>query len=215
MRFKKIIFIFVICLISNGLNAQIYKKYKSESYWGITGGMTGSMVFFKPAVDQSYLTGINTGIVFRHNSEKNLGVQAELNFAERGWLESDGTSELYARRLQYIEVPFLTHIYMGNQTRFFINFGPKIAYLIGEKELTNSFTNSTEIQHTTNIQNKFEYGLAVGFGLLTKIKKQVIQLDLRGAYSLSDIYSNAKRDYFDNSNNIYVSANLGWLIKTR
>lgn len=215
MRYKTIILLFFICLIFNGLHAQIYKKYKSESYWGITGGMTGSMVFFKPAVDQTYLTGKNAGIVFRHNSEKNLGVQAELNYAERGWLESDGSSELYARRLQYAEIPFLTHIYMGKQTRFYINFGPKIAYLIGEEEISNSFTNSTAVQHTTEIQNKFEYGLTAGFGLLTKFKKQVIQLDLRGAYSLSDIYSNAKRDYFDNSNNIYVSANVGWLIQTR
>lgn len=215
MRYKTIIILIFISLISNGLNAQIFKKYKSESYWGVAGGMTGSMVFFKPAVDQTYLTGINAGVVFRHNSEKNLGVQAELNYAERGWLESDGTNELYARRLQYAEIPFLTHIYMGKQTRFYINFGPKIAYLIGEEELLNSYINSTSTQHTTEIQNKLEYGLAAGFGILTKFKKHIIQLDLRGAFSLSDNYSNAKKDYFDNSNNMYVSANIGWLIQTR
>lgn len=214
MQIKKISIFFFILLFSFGVNAQIVRKFKSETYWGVTGGMTGAMVFFKPAVDQSYLTGKNAGVVFRHNSEKNLGVQAELNYAERGWLENNGTSDLFAKRLQYVELPFLTHIYMGNQTRFFINLGPKIAYLIGEKELFNNVPNSISVQHTTAIQNKFEYGLSAGFGLATKIHKQVIQFDVRGAFSLSDDFSNAKRDYFDNSNNVCVSANLAWMIQT-
>jgi len=44
-----------------------------------------------------------------------------------------------------------------------------------------------------------------------KISKNVFQLDARANYSLSDIFSNNKTDYFDTSNNINVSLNLGWL----
>jgi len=185
---------------------------KPEMYIGVNGGVTGSMVMFSPSVDQGYLLGKNAGIVFRYIAEKNVGMQAELNFSQRGWKESSG---LFTKQLNYIELPFMTHIYMGKTSRFFINMGPKISYLISENNLVDGTANSTEIQQITAIQNRFDYGLCGGFGLLFNIKKSVLQLDARVYYALSDIYSNDKRDYFDTSNNAYVSVNLAWLIRVK
>lgn len=65
------------------------KPYETEVYWGVNGGITGSMVMFKPSVSQSFLTGYNGGIVFRYINAKSLGLQAEINYSERGWLEKD------------------------------------------------------------------------------------------------------------------------------
>jgi hypothetical protein len=185
---------------------------KPEMYLGVTGGATGSMVVFNPAVNQSYLQGYNAGIVFRYIAERNVGVQAELNYSQRGWKESSG---LFCKQLNYIELPFMTHIYMGDKNRFFINLGPKVAYLISEKNLIDNTVNSTEVQQITPIQNKFDYGLCLGFGLSFKINRNTLQLDTRAYYALSDIYSNSKKNYFGNSNNLNVSLNLAWLMQVK
>lgn len=183
-----------------------------EIYLGTSHGVSASMIHFSPSVEQEILLGYNGGIVFRYIDEKNVGVQAELNFFQRGWKEK---GSIYAKQLNYIELPFLTHIYFGNSSRFFINLGPKISYLLSENVLKNLSTNSTETQHITKVQHPFDYGICGGLGMLFKVKKNIFQFDTRFNYSLSDIFSNSKKDYFETSNNINLSVNLGWLLQIK
>ena len=201
----------ILLAFTTGLFAQA-RLDQPEMYIGTSHGVVGSMVMFKPAVSQTYLLGYNGGLVFRYIAERNVGMQAELNFSQRGWSESDG---LYERQLNYIELPFMTHIYVGKKNRFFLNLGPKIAYLISEKELKNNTVNSTATQHTTLIENPFDYGLCAGLGVLFNIRGNILQLDTRANFGLSDVFSNDKRDYFDTSNNVNVSVNLGWLLQVK
>jgi len=207
---RKISILFFIVL-STTVFSQSHLK-KPEIYVGATFGASESMVMFKPTVAQGFLQGYNGGLVFRYVADKNVGFQAELNLSQRGWAEKTG---LYTRQLNYIELPFLTHFYFGNNSRFFFNIGPKISYLISEKDLINTTTASTEVQHITKIQNPFDYGVSAGFGYLINIKGNIIQLDTRANYSLSDVFSNDTRDYFDTSNNLYLSVNLAWLLKIK
>ncbi len=183
-----------------------------EIYLGVNLGATESMIQFNPTVRQGYLFGYNGGLVFRYIAEKNVGMQAELNFSQRGWTERSGK---YSRKLNYIELPFMTHIYIGKKNRVFLNIGPKISYLLSEQVLVNDTINSTSTQHTTLIQNPFDYGLCGGLGFLFKIKGNIFQLDTRFNYSLSDIFSNNKRDYFDTSNNLNISVNMAWLLQLK
>jgi hypothetical protein len=185
---------------------------KPEVYIGINAGITESQIMFKPTVTQGYLKGYNGGLVFRYIAEKNVGMQAELNFSQRGWTESSG---LYSKQLNYIELPFMTHIYIGKRNRFFINIGPKISYLLSEKTLLNQTINSTQPQQNTSVQNPFDYGLCGGFGILFNILGNNIQLDSRLNYGLSDIYSNRKTDYFSNSNNFDLAVNFAWLLRIK
>lgn len=207
---RKISILFFIVL-STTVFSQSHLK-KPEIYVGATFGASESMVMFKPAVAQDFLQGYNGGLVFRYVADKNVGFQVEMNLSQRGWTEKTG---LYTRQLNYIELPFLTHFYFGNNSRFFFNIGPKISYLISEKDLINTTTASTEVQHITKIQNPFDYGVSAGFGYLINIKGNIIQLDTRANYSLSDVFSNDTRDYFDTSNNLYLSVNLAWLLKIK
>jgi hypothetical protein len=177
---------------------------------GIHGGYGVSMVNFSPTVKQNMFQGLNSGLIFRYIAERNVGIQAELNYVQKGWLEADN---LYSRELNYIEIPFMTHIYFGKNVRFFINFGPEISYLLTENVLINSTNDTESEQHITAVQNPFEYGLCGGFGISFKIKQQIFQLETRVQYSLSDIFSNQKVDYFDNSNNMGISAGVAWLIQ--
>jgi len=207
--YKGLLFLFLF--ISTSLLAQV-RLENPEMYIGATGGATGSTVSFSPTVKQGYLLGTNAGIVFRYIAEKNVGMQAELNFSQRGWNEKDS---VFSRQLTYVELPFMTHIYIGTKNRVFFNFGPKVSYLISDKVIKNGTTGSTLVQETTNVQNRIDYGICGGLGVLFKINKNILQLDTRVYYSLSDIYSNDKRDYFANSNNLNLSLNLAWLIQVK
>lgn len=186
-------------------------KYKPEVYLGVGGGMTASMVYFSPTVEQDFLTGYHGGLVFRYVGDKSLGLQVELNYSQRGWSETGGVFE---RRLEYLELPFLTHFNFGNKTRFFVNLGPRIGYLINDEVLKNT---APEVypEHTLDVKFPFDYGFSLGFGVLTNIHGQVFQLETRANYSISDIFPNTKSDTFDFSNNLYASVGFSWLIQLK
>lgn len=208
---KNLIFVitFFLLLTFNYSVAQ-NNKFVTETFIGINGGTTGSMVLFKPIIDQDYLLAYHGGIVFRHISENHFGVQAELNYVQKGWQEID---KAYAKRIDYVELPFMTHLYFGNKAQVYINIGPKIGYMIHEQTIYNN--DPTDAPQHVAIDNKFDYGFVGGLGFLFKINRQVIQLDSRANFSMSDIFSNDKRDYFDNSNNLNIALSLAWLFKIK
>jgi len=78
------------------------------------------------------MMGIHGGMAVKYISEKHLGLIAEVNYSQRGWTEefdpTDGFS--YNRRLNYLELPIMTHIYFGNKIRFIVNIGPQISFLL-------------------------------------------------------------------------------------
>ncbi len=212
MKFiKYLVIIFVFGFGLQDLNAE-KPQFVPETYFGLSFGETASMIYFNPTVKQSFLTGYNGGFIYRYIGKKNLGVQAELNYSQRGWKESDG---LYARQLNYIELPFMTHFNFGNHFRTFFNIGPKISYLYSEKTLINDSPDSSAEQHISPVKNPFDYGFCTGFGFLLNVKGQVLQLEARGNYSISDVFSNAAKDYFDNSNNLNLAVNVTWLFQKK
>lgn len=190
------------------------QSFKPESYLGINGGMNASMVWFKPTISQTYQIGKNAGLTFRYISEKNLGLQVELNFIEKGWNENNGLIDIYNRRLSYLVLPFLTHIYFGNKARFYFELGPQLSYLLKDEVGTNYYLDPSNVEQAQALDNQIDYGGAAGLGMYFKIGSQAYQLGARASYSLNDIFSNNKVDYFDRSNNIAVQANLSWLIQT-
>ncbi len=212
MKSKINLIIFTLAILVIPKIAAQKPTFEPEVYLGLNGGMTASMLYFNPTVSQSFLKGYNGGLVFRYIGKKSLGVQAELNYSQRGWQESDG---LYTRQLNYIELPFMTHFNFGNQFRYFFNIGPKISYLLSEDILIDNTQNSTAEQHIKAVENPFDYGFCLGLGALVKIKKQVFQIEARGNYSISTVFSDAKKDYFNYSNNINVSANFAWLFQLK
>ena len=200
-----------VLLIQFSLMAQ-KRLDNPEIYLGTSHGITASRVGFTPNIEQDYLLGYNGGLVFRYIANNNVGVQAEVNFAQQGWHEPDSD---FSRRMSYVEVPFMTHFYMGKKaTRFIINLGPQVGLLVGE-QAKNEPAGSTNVQHITAPQNTFDYGFAFGLGFSFNVQKNVFQFETRAYYALSDVYSNAKRDYFSRSDNMKLSINLAWLLQVK
>jgi len=174
-----------------------------------------SSVNFRPTIKQNNLQTVNGGISFRYISEKHFGLITELNFAQRGWSEDHSDTTLtYSRTLNYVELPFLTHLYFGNKKiRYIINLGPKIAYLISDKENRNFTDNNTDSpQHGKKIDNRFDYGLCFGTGFELRTPIGNFMLEGRYHYGLGDIFSNSKKDYFARSANQIAQVSLTYLI---
>ena len=106
-------------------------------------------------------------------------------------------------------MPLLSHIYFGKEkSRFFVNLGPKIRYLVSEKS-NSTYTNPTAYQQITAVENKLDYSILGGSGLEVRTKKAgYFQLEARYDFGLGDIFKNSKADYFARSSNQAFSINF-------
>lgn len=227
MKYKCILFcfLFVVCVLSGSAQS----TFQKERAIGVSGGVNFSKVNFVPKVTQNMLVGFNTGVMVRWRTESNLGLQVELNFKQEGWDEKfenfeteDGTTEVYSgyyyrRKMNYLEVPFLSHIYFGGEkVQFFINLGPQIGFFIGDKEeenlggvIPNGHQNA---QHGMDIEKKFEWGLCGGPGIELRTGIGSFLLEGRFFYALGDFYNTRKDDAFSKASSQVISAKLTYLI---
>ncbi len=207
---RSLLFLLLVCSLS--LAAQPHLE-QPEMYVGFHGGVMASMVSFTPDIDQDLLQtlGTNGGLVFRYAGHKVCGLQIELNYMQRGWYE---TKTGYQRIIDYIELPFLTHLAFGRKFRGFVNLGPQIGYAIREehKHIPSDLTGLQPTAQYMSIDNRFDWGIAGGLGMLYRSKKAgVYQLEARFNYSFGDYFSNSKFATFGRSCPMNISINLGWL----
>ena len=164
---RKVIATVIISLVTlNYIQAQ--DKFKRELSLGASFGTTFSKVSFaQTKVQQKIKMGYTGGLTLRWITEKNLGLQAELNFIQHGWDEKfeDQPQYKYSRTINYFELPILTHIYFGSKRfRVFVTLGPKIGYAFGEKtdeNLNGAKPNTENEQHDMPIEKKFDWDYAV------------------------------------------------------
>ena len=187
--------LFAVC---SKLKAQ-YPEYAI----GVRGGTTWSMALFNPSIAQPSLPlTYHGGAQFRMISEKYFGIKIELNYNQRGFQDNEGH-----RQLDYIELPFMTHITFGQKLfRFFIDLGPEISYLIKDNPIS-----SNNIQHTTPIKNKFDYGLVGGLGFEFNTKYGIYTVDARYNFGLNNIFGNSASEYFKASTNQNITLSLAYL----
>lgn len=216
--------VILVLVIVAGVEAQP-RLHEPEIYLGVHGGPMFSLVWFSPQldgtatyVDRTLLSG-NGGLVLRYNGHKYCGFQVELDYMQKGWRENaadvEGVRVNYQRRLHYLEVPFLAHIYFGKKkVRGFINLGPQIGVLLGETSAGEE--NPIKREQYKPVKNKFDWGVSGGLGMLFRSTKVgTFQLEARFNYSFGDFYPNHASDYFSHSNPMCLSMNVGYLWEMR
>jgi hypothetical protein len=110
-------------------------EFTPSTYLGITAGGAFNRVGFTPYVKQNMLADNSFGVMFRHVSEPNIGVQIELNYAGRGWTENLDSLGNYTRNLTVLDIPFTAAFIIGSKKlRFAINLGPDVTYLLHDQE---------------------------------------------------------------------------------
>ncbi len=187
-------------------------------------GVVMARTQFSPSVPQSFLPGFMVGVTARYIEEKHFGIIAELNLEQRGWKEKfDDVDLSFQRRLTYIHLPILSHIYFGsNKFRGFFNAGPEAAFLISDNITSNfDYANATTLdefpdnhdseQYTLDVKNKFDYGISAGFGMeMIWRNKSSFNLEARFYYGLRDVFSNHKKDPFAASSGMALMLTLGY-----
>lgn len=223
MNYKHIFFGLLICASVPAV-AQV-GEYRNIWSVGVNGGMNLNKVTFESKIKQGYLKGFTGGVTARYISEKYFaiicGIQAELNYSQRGWVEKiEDNANKYSRNMNYLEFPFMAHLAFGKEPRgfqFFVNLGPQIGYLINEKEnYSNDWNpgtrpNGINMQYGKAAQRKFDYGIVGGGGVELKTKAGNFLLEGRYYFGLSDFYNNTKKDPFSRSAHTTISARLSYL----
>ena len=203
----------MLTLFSMSAVAQVGELRNNFSV-GVNAGVNYNNVSITPKIQQSGYIGYAGGLTARYISEKYFamicGVQVELNYTQRGWKEliEDGTTNQYSRTMNYLEIPFLTHLAFGRErgVRFFINMGPQIAFLLSENEKMENGdddkwnpTYRVNEQYGKMAEKKFDYGIVGGLGLEVRTKAGNFLIEGRYYFGLSDFYNSAKKDYFSRS----------------
>lgn len=213
-------------------------EHRNDFTLGVNGGYILSNVSFTPKVTQGYHGGLTGGLSMRYVCEKYFktiaSVYAELNYSQLGWKEDildinnqavinpvTGLAENYSRTINYVQVPILAHLAWGKEYKgvsFFVNLGPQFGFYLSEKTKTNfnvkdcnrdDRVSTVVAQDTMAVENKFDYGIAVGAGMeYTVPKVGHFLVEARYYYGLGNIYGDSKRDYFGSSNfgNIIIKA---------
>lgn len=189
-----------------------------EMFVGIYGGASLSTVFFTPKVGTmadflQWPLAPAAGFVFRYGGHKVCSLQLELGYAQRGWHEySSSAGYDYTRRLDYINLPILSHIHFGGKYfQAFINLGPEIAYCFRSTDSGTKQTSGSVYQYRP-IDHPFDWGIAGGLGFYGIAPKVgVFQFEARVHYSFGSIYNNSRAEHFAASNMFYLSINLAYL----
>lgn len=215
------------------LSAMAQREYSPNLCIGVKGGATLSSMAFSPEVHQKMVQGLAGGLVVRYHEEKLFGLIGEVNITQRGWSEDFARDEApqfsYSRRLTYVQVPLMTHIYFGpRRVKFFFNLGPEFGFMIGDRITANfdwkdygsieGFPQGyrTNEQLSKEVENRFDYGIAGGAGIeIFVTPRNSLMLEGRYYFGLGNIFHATKRDYFAASRTQSIGITLAYLFRVR
>lgn len=203
---KRGLILFLFCLsFKSCLIAQ--EPFEPTTHLGVHGGVNFSRVSFTPAIKQDLLVSNTFGLVFRHVSERNIGLQIEVNALNKGWKEVIDSIGTYSRRLSTVEVPLMAAFILGEKTvRFSFTIGTYVSYLYDEKEKT-VFNDVVRYRpyYFKPLLTKWEFGFIGGLGV--EFHTSIGAFAIRASYrhGLNNIYSLKEPDY-------YYSASRGQVI---
>ena len=211
--------------------AKAQREYSPNFSIGVRGGATLSSMSFTPEVHQSMIQGITMGVTARYTEEKYFGLIAEVNITQRGWKEDFARDEApqfqYERKLTYIQIPLLTHIYFGSKkVKGFFNLGTEAGFMIGDKITANfdyknldaipDFPKGTRTneQMKMDVENKFDYGIAGGAGVEFFInRRNSLLLEGRYYFGIGNIFKDSKRDFFAASRGSSIEVSLAYFFR--
>jgi len=223
MKMRKVVYL-IFSIVFYGIGVQSQNTFHYEWAIGASGGIGFARTSFSPRVSENLLFGLNGGITARWITEKNLGLQLEINLKQQGWSEDFSQIEdmpinnpVYKRRMTYIDIPLFTHIYFGGEkVRFFVNLGPQIGFFLHEStnENLNGYIipNKPNAQHTLPVEKKIEWGLGGGPGLELRSGVGFFLLEGRYYYGLSDFYGTRQGDAFSKASNQLIGVKITYLI---
>ncbi len=195
------------------LLVQAQNDFVSETYFGIKMGGNNSRLLSRPNIKQDLNNGLTGGIVFKHISQKSMGIQIELNYVQAGWTETLDGENAYTRHLNYIQLPFMSHLSLGNRTKFVFNLGPYVSYLLSENEdIYLAEGSNEEAYYGKEADGKGDFGLCVGLGVGQHTAIGLFQLEGRISSSLTDVFTSNPISGFSSSKILNAEISLYYLL---
>lgn len=221
--------IVVLAIFAGTSKAGAQSHYSSNVAFGVKGGADFSKVMFNPTVKQKFQQGIVGGVMFRYIEENHFGLIAELNYVQRGWKENFEEAPYdYSRTLNYIELPVMAHIFFGRRGRFFFNAGPQVSIFLSESTKSNfnvadiatlpdfPYINRMNSQLSMPVTQKMDYGISAGLGSEFNInKRNSLAIEARFYFGLGNIMPSKRSDVFGSSNQMTVSATVGYWFRVK
>ena len=201
--------------------------YEAQMSLGVHGGVNLSQVMFSPSIRQKFLPGANAGINFRYTEEKHFGFIIEANFEQRGWAENfDEAPFSYSRTINYVQIPFMSHIYFGRRHKFFINLGPSVSFKTGDSVKSNfdysnvgsvpDFPVHTSQQYGYPTKGAVDFGISGGLGgELGITRRHSIYLEARYYFGIANVLPAGRTDHFKSSNPMALSISLGYWFRMK
>lgn len=201
--------------------------YEAQISLGVHGGVNLSQVMFSPSIRQKFLPGANAGINFRYTEEKHFGFIIEANFEQRGWAENfDEAPFSYSRTINYVQIPFMSHIYFGRRHKFFINLGPSVSFKTGDSVKSDfdysnvsavpDFPVHTSQQYGYPTKGAVDFGISGGLGgELGITRRHSIYLEARYYFGIANVLPAGRTDHFKSSNPMALSISLGYWFRIK
>lgn len=190
-KLSKIGILFIVLLLSLSVQGQKEYRYINNSMFGIKIGGNYSSAALQPAIaditgDFSYTAGLS----YAFSNKKNVGIQIDLLYNSRKWFETFNDSLNVSTQLNYIQLPLMTNISLGNgKVKYLINLGTYFAYNI-DKSIKSELPEEHEYYESVlnRQEKKGDFGLIIGGGLRYFSGIGSFQLDARFEYGYQNLY---------------------------
>lgn len=211
-RFNHITFGLLVLLCGTAAQAQqrgvpsetlsaAWQPVKVDHYIGIRGGYAMGNARFEPTRQTEYKMGlILGGLVYKFDvpAQKYVGcIEADINWSQRGYrvFQSFESDDVYERKWNSIEIPILWQPYLPlskGGSRFYLSAGPYFSYAYSSEyrefnQATGEVYEQGKYEYDPTRDNRWEYGITFGAGLLFAIKRFSISAEFRYNIGLSDV----------------------------
>ena len=162
------------------------------------------------------------GVAVQYLTEKNFGLQVELNYVQKGWKETfsglDGPipGKFHQVSLDYAELPVLAHGYFGKRNlRLFLNAGVYLGYLLSYNVERANIVDNTEIvlPYEERFQNRTDFGVRGGGGVEVVTKVGMFQAEGSYSFGLNSVMDKNVQQIPHIVQNTIVAITLGYFVQ--
>lgn len=185
--FRTLYFLLPILLLSSNL--------KGQHAVGVIGGVNLPFVNFTDfVIDSRYNNALMItsygGITYRYQAHKNVGLQIDLAYSEKGWAQTiQDTLNTITNTISYIELPVYLRCSLLGDRKFniIINAGCFAAYAIDQNTQfeTEDGRDLAVAEYNILTDNRGDFGVLIGLGISYNFKFGYLQLEggYKGGFS--------------------------------
>ena len=169
-------------------------------------------------VSTRFILGYTGGLSVQYLTEKNFGLQVEVNYTQKGWRQAapeTAPDRRYRVDLDYAEVPILAHGYFGKKnTRIFLNAGVYVARLLSSStDRANIEDENINYLYQERFQNLFDFGVRGGGGFEVVTKVGMFQAEGSYSWGINSIMDKGIDQIPDIVQNNAIAITLGYYVQ--